>query len=302
MFIKEILLVAIFLNILLGIFVFYTAPKTRTKNYFAFLCLVAGIWSFINYTTTISPTIWWVEVSYSTGVLLVASGLFWIQALIDEKQNSRFKAITYLVVLIVFFLPYIPNFMIKSYGDVNTDLFLSGKIGVGFIVYILYYTVCCGYVLCKLYKFYNKTQDKTKRKQAGLIFVGLIITIAGSAITSILLPVFSIFVFAGIDSLFFLVFLFFIAYTITKHQLFQIEIIMSHIVILVLWLILFINIDLSTNSSSFVGNVSLFVIVFILSIIFMQNLLQSIAQRNQISLLSKKLQEAYEVLSRTKQE
>ncbi len=299
MLVSSIILSIVFLNIMIGLFVLFQDPKNLNHKIFSCVCFLAAIWAFSNYMTTTSLSIIWLESTYSLGSLVIATGLIWILQITETKIKYSYIFIVYCLSFFFFISPFIPNFYIKSYGLIGSSTLINGSVGWGLVAYGIYYLLFSFLMLFVLIKRLKANLELKKSGQIRLILIGSVITLCLSAVTSLLLPMLSIFVFAGADNIVYSFFLLFVMYAISKHNLFNIKILTAHIIVLILWFYMFVQIFTFTSRDSFVIQVGLFITIFILSILFLQNLIQGIRQREQIEVLTKSIQKNNDIFDKT---
>jgi hypothetical protein len=106
-----ILIVVIFINILLGVFVLTQNLKSLNNRLFSLLSFIAAIWTATNYMTGISPAVEWLNSSYALGSVVIATGLIWT-SLITEKKLKLKEVFTISVFALIFFVcAFIPGFI-----------------------------------------------------------------------------------------------------------------------------------------------------------------------------------------------
>jgi hypothetical protein len=295
MTINILLILTIFLNILIGFFVLLQNPSSLFNRLFSYICFIAAIWSFANYMLVLSNSLFWLNSTYSLGSLLISTGFIWMILLTEDQITTKNIVWVYLVALFFCIVPFFPNYFIQSYHP-NSLVIRNGQINIGMILYSIYYFLFASLIFFKLFISYKKSKVELKRKQIKLILIGAVCTLTIMAVTSMILPFFSYFTFPGFDNFGFLVFITFITYTIYRHNLFNIKILTAHLFILCLWVTSFSLIFISTNNHTQVLYIIVFLLVFIFGIIYLQNILSSIRQRERIRELSQELMHAYEVI------
>ncbi len=89
MVVKIILFLVIFLNLLLGIFILAQNKKSLSNRLFALIGVLAAIWTFANYMTSISTSIIWLQSTYAFGSLVMSAGLIWILLLTENRLEKN---------------------------------------------------------------------------------------------------------------------------------------------------------------------------------------------------------------------
>ena len=306
MFAEIIYILVIFLNLLFGIGVLIQNPSSNNHRFFSIISLLASTWTFSRYMTTISPSILWLQSSYSSGSLLMTIGLLWVLAITDNKLNKFTVGLIISISLLFSILSFQPEFITSHDYQIQLGAIFDGGVGWGLKIYSLYYFIIAFFILWKLHSAHNKSSDRTKKSQFKYIFIGALFTLTISAFSSFILPHFSIFLFDGVDSLGFLIFLTTIAYSITRYQLFDIRLILIQIIIFVLWIIVLIRIILSQNIQEVLTESILFTTTLLFGIILIRTSLREARQREllrnlnlnleqKVPVLTKELQKSYEL-------
>ncbi len=129
--------------------------------------------------------------------------------------------------------------------------------------------------------------------QTNYILIGALFALITTALSSFVLPYFSIFLFAGIDSIGFLFFLALITYSIKTHGLFSIKILLIELVTFCLWFFILIRIMLSQTISQALIESGVFLTVFVLGVLLIQSVHQGLKQRKEIEDLTTNLEQIY---------
>jgi K+-sensing histidine kinase KdpD len=125
------------------------------------------------------------------------------------------------------------------------------------------------------------------RYQLRHILVGVCCTLFLTTISSFVLPYFSIFVFATIDSIWFIVFLSLVTYSILKHNLFDIKIITIEIITFGLWVFEIIRISQAENIHDLISACVLFLVTLIMGILLIKSTLNEVRQAERLEKISK---------------
>jgi hypothetical protein len=238
MLIKIVSLVVVFFNILLGVFVLLQNTKNLNNKLFSLLCFTAAVWTTSNYLTVFLSSIFWLKITYVLGMVVMMTGLLWIWTLTKVKITiNKLTAIS--VLPLIMLITIFKNNFITSYLPSYSNIVLTGKVGVGILLYSCCYVIFAILIFKALISYLKNLQSESEKRQIKIILSGCVISILGSAITSLLLPLFSYFVFASADNILFFIFLLLVTYAITKHNLFKIRVIVYHLLILVLWISIF---------------------------------------------------------------
>ncbi len=285
-----------FLNFLLSFFVIAQDHKSISNRFFSLLSFLGGVWTVTNYMTGIQPIPFWLQSTYVFGGLLVAVGLIWTLVITDKKFNKVKTLIIVFIVSIFCICSYIPGFI----ADPFTRIYFGGFEGVpgwGLIPYTIFYLLGAVLILVKLFLAYKKSVNSDEKLQFLSVFYGALTTLFITAFASFILPAFSIFSLSGIDCIGFLVFLTFIAYSITKHHLFNIKVIATELVTFILWIFILIRTIIANSTQDMIIEGSFLLLTIIVGIILIRSVIKEVSQREKIQLLATDLQKANDRLT-----
>ncbi len=288
---KAILILVIFFNLILSIFVFTQNTKSLNNRFFSLLSFVAAIWAFTNYMTGIYPLPFWLESTYAFGDLVISIGLLWTLVITDKIFNIK-KALTISIFSIIFFyLSYLDGFIAKSYDHIYIGGVFTGVPGWGLWIYTLFYLLWAAIILFKLFIAQN-TKDYDKKLTISYVFYGALFTLTITAFTSFIFPSLSIFSFSGLDSIGFLIFLTLIGMSIIKGHLFNIKVITTELVTFILWISVLIRTVISETQEESLINGGLLLLLIIFGILLIRSVLKEVSQRERIEKLAVDLQKA----------
>ncbi len=294
---KIILAIVVFLNLSLSFFVISQNWKSLNNRFFSILSFVASLWAFANYMTGVNPSHFWLESTYALGAILVAIGFVWVLVITNQKFNKKESSLIIFVALVFSIGSYIPGFIASRYDQIYLGGVFTGEPGWGLIVYTFFYLVGAFLILWKLYKTWKVVTDINRKVQLESIFFGALITLVITALTSFILPSLSIFDFSGLDSIGFLFFLTYIAFAITKHNLFNIKIIATELIVFTLWMFILIRTLIAESASDMIVEGSLLIVSIAVGILLIRSVIHEVSQREKIELLATDLQKANDRLT-----
>ncbi len=293
MIIKITIIIAIFINLILGIFVLTQNIKSFNNKLFAILTFLSATWTLTNYISGVNNSIFWFNSTFAFGSLVIAAGLIWTLQLTDKKTDNK-KIFFILFFSILFFVSsFYPGFLIKSYDLIYSEYLAISKPGWGLPIYSIFYLITAFLIIYKLISSYKNCTNPDEKKQLKLITSGAFIALTFSSSTTFIFPYFFGFSIWGIDSIGFLIFLTFIAYSITKHHLFNIKVIMVEVVIFGLWVMMLTRLILAKTWQDIVIESSLLTITVIFGIMLIRSVFHEIHQRIHIEKLAKDIKIAY---------
>lgn len=284
------------LNFSLSLFVITQNYRSMSNRFFALLSFLGGIWTFTNYMTGVQPTPFWSESTYAFGGSLVAVGLIWTLVITNKKFDKRKTRLIIFIATVFFFGSYIPGFIADPFVRVYLGGF-EGVPGWGLVPYTIFYLLGAVSILFKLFMAYKKSTELDKKSQFLFVFYGALVTLFITAFASFILPSFSIFAFSGVDCIGFLFFLSFVAYSITKHHLFNIKVLTTELITFVLWIFILVRTVIADNTQDMIIEGVLFILTVIFGIILIKSVIREVSQREKIQLLAADLQKANERLT-----
>ena len=294
--IKIILIFVVLLNILLGIFVLKQNPKSLNNRLFSLMCLLSILWNFTNYMTDVYISSYWLSFTYALGSLVICTGLIWVLVLTNKNTNRSMLLGVSLIGILFSMGSFDPKFITESFIQTPQKIIFDTDPGWGLTLYAIYYLTFAISICLLLYNKFRKTEDAEFRLQLQYVLIGASITLTITAFTSLVLPAFSLFLFSCIDSMGFSFFLMFVAYSISKHHLFNIKLIAVEIVTFSLWIFMLIRVILSTTLKGAIIEGSIFALTLIFGIILIKSVLHEIKQRQRIEEMAGDLKSAYETI------
>ncbi len=292
MILSIILITVVFLNLSLSFFVLSQNYFSLNNRFFSLLSFTSGLWTFSNFMTGIQPVPIWLLSTYSFGALVIGIGIIWILVVID-KTLKKARALFIISISVAFSIcSYIPGFIAREYGEIYLGGVFTGVAGVGIIIYTFVFLFGAIYILWKLYSERKISSDPQRKSQLLSIFYGTLILVIISAFTSFIFPTFSIFAFSGLDSIGLLFFLLFIAYAITKQNLFDIKVLATELITFLLWIFILIRTILADNNQERILESGLFVITVVFGIFLIKSVIREVNQREKIEKLAVDLKKA----------
>jgi signal transduction histidine kinase len=219
------LLVALFLLVLLGFYVFVAAPHSRTHQTFAAFLACLALWTIKDITFWGFPqdgtVSWWATASFIISLLLQYSLVIFAWVFPEERPVPIKKAA-------VLFAPGAVLIPAASLGWMWDDARLAGG---QFQIYLTPLAYAFGLYLYGLFVYgfgllftkYRRYQGQLWGKQLGAILWALIMTATLSTAAFIVLPLLGVYTFLEAGALFVLPGVFVYAYAISNFRLFSLQ-------------------------------------------------------------------------------
>ncbi len=286
--------IVIFINTLLAFFVLSQNPNASSNRLFALLAFFGALWAFANFMTDVFVSIFWLQTTYALGSILISTGLIWVLLITEDELDKKKIYLISFVALFFSAASYQNGFINNFLSQTSSGNFFAIDAGWGLTAYGLFYLGSTFLIIFKLYNSITKTNDKEKKHQFKSVLIGASITLIVTAFTSFILPhYFSIFLMSNIDSVGFLIFLTFIAYSITRHHLFNIRVITIELITFGLWTIILIRTLLANTLQERLIEGGLLVVTVVFGIMLIRSALKEIGQREHIEQLARDLEYAY---------
>jgi hypothetical protein len=282
-----------FLSLMLCIFVLSKNRKSDNNISFSLLTLVSALWSCCNYLVGIFPFVFILQSSYALGMLTMALGINWVHVLTQNSLSKRAKLLLFSSTSVLIISIYTPNYIAKSYEKIDLGGSFIGTPGYGLYLLSIAFFVYSFVILYRLYGSICTENNRNNKLQYLYVFIGALCSIFVTALTSFILPSFSIFIFMGQDSLGFLIFLTFIAYTITKNHLFGIKVILLELAFTGLWSVLLLRILTASDLQQALVALGILVSSIVFGIILIRTVIQEILLRDRVEKLTLELKTAY---------
>jgi hypothetical protein len=165
--------------------------------------------------------------SYGLGLFVVTSAFIWVCSFLGEKMSVLTKFFIIPFSIFLFFISTFTNFIVYPITG-NTLLGYQNNAGKFFVIYSLYFLFLIIFSLYKLLKQFFLEKDILKKKQIQLIFIGGFISGILSFIVNFFIPVFwGTFELIKLVNVVFFPLPIFIIYSMIKHRMFGIKILMT---------------------------------------------------------------------------
>ncbi len=220
-------------NLFLGTIVFFKNPKSKINWSFSAMVFFIAFWTLSNYLSDHSAlyswALIWNKMIYTvTSFMMIYIAYFALFFPEDRSPLSvQGKSVLFLPGVVIGALALFTGLMVKDIYFVSTGTaIVYGPLFIFHSIFVVLYLV---FALSKLAIKYFKGQ-KIHRVQLGYVFLGIFLSGFLAVITNVLLPMFANFRFTGLGPVFSLFFVGFTTYSITKHRLMDISVIISRAV------------------------------------------------------------------------
>ena len=219
-------LLALFILVLLGFYVFVANPRNRAHQTFAGFIFFLALWTvkdllFWNFTEVQRFAGWWASASFIIALLMQCALVVFAWVFPENLRTPKKRAA-------VLFAPGLVLIPAALFGLLwNKASFESGRfeIEVAPLAYafVLYVYVVFGFGAFILLKKYRKFRGTQKGQQVGAIIWALVITGILKTLANIVFPYFDLYYLLPYSAIFVLPGVLIYAYAITNFKLFSLE-------------------------------------------------------------------------------
>lgn len=279
-------------NIFLGIIALKNNPKSTTNKLFLSFIIVLVSYIFLNHFSQVQKTdtltILFIRLVIFNAVLINYLFYLLVTTFPNEKLTLNRRLFSVLTIFTLFLLPLtLSPFIFKSVSP-GTNYPIPG---VGIPLFLLHTILFLGFGIFNLIKKYKISTGITK-EQIRLLLLGTLFMFLAILITNLVFVViFNTSSFVGLLPLYTTFFAGVVTYAIVKHELFDIKVIATQALIIIICIVLFAKIFASVSVGETIVDVLVFVSVFILGILLVKSVINEVKQRQKLEELTQRLQE-----------
>ncbi len=219
-------LLALFILVLLGFYVFVANPRNRAHQTFAGFIFFLALWTvkdllFWNFTEVQKFADWWAASSFIIALLMQCALVVFAWVFPENLRTPKKRAA-------VLFAPSLVLIPAALFGLLSNDVsFQNGRFEIELAplayAFVVYVYVVFGFGAFVLLKKYRKFRGTQKGQQVGAIIWALVITGILKTLANIAFPYFSQYNLLPYSSIFVLPGVLIYAYAITNFKLFSLE-------------------------------------------------------------------------------
>lgn len=204
------------------------------------------------------------------------------------------KIIQYIIILPYILLSLLfldKNFLISKVflSDWGKDVVINTNC---YLVYSGYFLVMVVLAYYSLIKSYIENKNPEERSQLKFIIVGTFFGFIFGMIFNLFLPYFGNYKYIYLGPVFSFSMVASIAYSITRHHLFKMKVVVTEVLVFALWVFILIRTFLSTTFEDKLANSILFIVVVIVGVFLIRSVLREVSLRENIEKLADDLQKA----------
>ncbi len=232
-------------NFFLGAFVLARDPRKKLNLIFGLFCFSVSVWTLANFLAFYKPSAFFLKSAYGFGVLSAGVSILWGLE-ITGRRLTKLKLLTLGSAGLLFFIASyllitVPSLANSSLSNLYTVSLEYQANNLFFLLYFLYLIAVFIALIYILLKGYRVSVGETK-KQIGYVLVGVSLNILFVVTANVLMPLLHFYEKYSImlDSPSSLFLVLFSALAITRHNLFNIKVLLTQILVIIIGLILLI--------------------------------------------------------------
>ena len=288
-FLSQAIFVASIMHILLGLIVTVQA-KDKSRFFFVGVTFILALWSLSNFFIYTGSTILSVKLAYTTGALVTTSLMVWVYHFLFHRIDS-WKIIVLVVCGIFFALsPFIGNILI--YNIVLDSSIITGftqSLGPLFLLYSLFHIFLHVTMLVLLFKGYKRAILQNRKRQIQLIAWSIGIFITFAIVFNFILPLLNINTLINFDVPASMIVVAMMVYAILRYSLFNIKVVLTHILVIFLWFTLLIQLALTAGTTNIIIGIVTLILVVIFGFFLIRSVEKEVSQRKELEKLAERL-------------
>lgn len=220
--------------ITLGAFTLQSNPRQRTNQYYGLICLFLWLWIVTNYLADNNPNnaLLWTRLAFTSSTLALAALVLFANVFpVTTVRSKLFAPFIGAFSGFIAVLTLTPQFVPAVTFDDQVANVITGPLYTLFIPYFFIMLVVAFWLLIRS----ERNTRGSNRERIRFVFTGVLLMVAGSSLTNLLLPlVTGNNPWAQYGPYFSIIFIGFTAYAIVRHRLFNVRAVVARSVVYVL--------------------------------------------------------------------
>lgn len=244
------LIVAVIINLLLGVLVIHNNPRSATNIIYGLLSIVLSLWLVIIYVSIdpdfLSNSLLWIRLSLFFATPMTA--LFFLFSFTMPGKRMSFKKRNSVILFLATGFVMLVTVSHFAFTDVRIiDNSPQPTPGPGLFIFGIFVLITISSAIYRLIKKI-RTSEGIEKQQFIFVAAGIVLMFSLLVLT-ILIPValFKINFFVPFAPIYTLIFLGLTAYAVVKHHLFDVKVIATEALVITIWLVLFARIFISRS-------------------------------------------------------
>lgn len=281
------------INLILGLIIFMRGTKRSTNILFGFLSLSVSAWSFgiIGfYSENLKNIFNWVALTHSSALLAFMVLMYF--SMIFPKRIV--KKTTVGIISFIGFISYMICLYYLFFSDsiIGVTKGFTYQINTGYFFYqglmISYFTI----IYIMLFIQFRNADNISNKQQVRYIFWGSLFTSISGIITDLMLPATGIFNYTWLGPIFTLILVSSVFISILRYNLFNIKVILTEFISIILIVILAVEALMETNRTLFIIKSLGMIPIILASYLLIKSVYKEVEMRTKIEILAKDLESA----------
>jgi signal transduction histidine kinase len=293
---STLLFIAASVNSFLSLFVLL-GKRSKVNIIYSIFVLFASMWAvglaFFLLQSDIATSLYIANFYYISAAGIPVFFLYFSLLFLNDENKHNILQLVIIIpfLLLVFVFIFDKNFLIQSIFFENgaKNVVLNN---IDYLIYSIYFFifVCLSYL--KLLNSYFGTKNLEEKKQLKFIIWGTLIGFIFGMLFNLFLPSMGDYQHIFLGPLFSFSMVASIAYSITKHHLFSMKVIVTEILMFVLWVFIFIRTIVSVTVEDQLINAGLLGTSILVGIFLIRSVIKEVRQREEIQKLADELKQA----------
>ncbi|MBI2577814.1 MAG: HAMP domain-containing histidine kinase [Candidatus Wildermuthbacteria bacterium] len=283
-------------NLGLAIIVLIRSETKTTNFWFGLAAIFSALLGIANILFRLTQDTIFVPITYAFGIFIVIHGLIWAISFTNFLKSRRIY-ILFLEILgfILASLPFLPQGFLDNIRRISPVVY-KGEPGIFFFIYVLaeiFLLILILFVLLKAYLGANTLlKIQLRFVVIGILLYGIIASIVG-----VIAPAFGYTEYAFFDSPASLIWIALSTYAIIKHQLFNVRVVATELLVGIVSIVLLIDAITSDSLLQILLKLLIFFIFIYLGIGLIRSVLNEIRQKEELAKTYAKLKQLDEAKS-----
>lgn len=278
-------------TLLLGFWIFLADRKSKTNRGFFFVALTIFFWVLFGFLgLNIAYPLTFLRLNFAAVSIYFIAFNYFTTHFPDDRESYKIPQATITIIGLSFaVLSIFSNLIIKAISE--QDKRIVYEMGAGANAFYIYVLIATGYILYSLIKKYRFLNQADKKKIT-YILIGIFLFALFNVVFNVLFPVLlsngkDFYQFGDYSTIFLVIFT---GYSITRHQLFNIKVIATQSIVIVLSLALFIQTFISDTLVESLLKGMIWLLSTYAGYELIKSVKQEIRQKEELAKLAKELE------------
>lgn len=288
------------IDFLIGLIVYSQNRKSETNIAYGVFALAVAMWgwgvAFFLWSTDLSLSIFFAKFLYFSGGLIATTFYYFALVFSQKKSIAIFKKILIILPTPIFvYLYFFSELMISNidYDSDNNKGFIFGPLKYLFDLH-LWSIFILAFIELVTKRWH--AIDKDIATHILYVTLGTYLVLFVASLTNIISPIFHHFGYIWIGPTSTIIWVGVVSYAVVKHQLFNIKIIATELLVFGLWLFILIRTILADSAQDRLINAGLLFVTVVIGVFLIKSVIKEISTREEIERLAKDLTVANERL------